>query len=168
VPSRKPVRQTDKRLSQNRVRTQPKSRMQQLIDGDITIDDLDDDEIMAGRCKDSRGKFTGRPRAMLPRELHDAMRREFHKRIEEKYQDGMDLALATLQDVMNNRMAAAPARVRAAEVWIERVQGKVPDKIDSTVTIRKFEDNITGLLVEVDEDNVYDISSAHKSKEITA
>lgn len=152
MPSRKAQRASDGRLSANRPRKRPpapKTRLQQLLEGTLTVADLDDDEIMAGRCKDKNGRFSGRPPNTFPRAIHDALRREFHKRVDEKFQDGLDLALETLEDVMRTKHAAAPARVRAAEIWIERTRGKVPDKVEQTLEIKPFEDDIAGLLVDV-------------------
>jgi hypothetical protein len=36
----------------------------------------------------------------------------------------------------------------------------VPDKIESQVVVRKFEDDIEGLLIDAGEHNVYEITSA--------
>lgn len=168
MPSRKVVRPDDGRVKANlppsrRAKPKPvdqKSRWQKLIDGDITVEDLDWDEVMAGKCKDKNGKFSGRPPDMMPKALLQAFRKEMEKRIQTQFDEGLEVALATLQDVMLSRLAAAPARVRAAEVWIERTVGKVPDKTQMTVEIKPFEENIEGLLVDTDteEDNVYSIT----------
>jgi hypothetical protein len=161
MPSRKATRPTDKRLSAHRPhKPVVKTRMQMLIDGDISVDDLDDEEVMAGRVKDKNGKFTGRPRDLLPRKISDEMRRRWHALVQEQLNDQTELAILTLQDIMASRMAAAPARVRAAEIILERNLGKVPDKIESQVVVRKFEDDIEGLLIDAGEHNVYEITSA--------
>jgi hypothetical protein len=62
-------------------------------------------------------------------------------------------------------MAAAPARVRAAEIILERNLGKVPDKVQQTIELKPFEENIEGLLVDADESNVYQITTAKATKE---
>ena len=161
MPKRPAQRASDGRLKANRpperqARVKPveeKSRWQKLLDGDITVADLDDEEIMAGRCKDKNGRLAGRPPKNIPRQIHDEMRRRFHEEIQQIWREGAGIAQATLLDVMQSRRAAAPARVRAAEVWMERVQGKVPDKVEQEIVVRKFEEGIEGLLVDVDETN---------------
>lgn len=153
MPRQRARRPDDKRLKANRPPSKasraPKSRYQQLIDGTLTVEDLDDEEIFAGKCKDKDGTFRGRPPKTFPRALHEGMRREFQKRIQEKWNEGADLAFATLQDVMASRHAAAPARVRAAEIWIERFAGKVPDKLEQTIELKPFEEDVESLLVDV-------------------
>lgn len=161
MPARKATRPDDKRLSQHRYKKpREKSRYQQLMDGELTVDDLDDEEIMNGKCKDKDGHFRGRPPKTFPRALHDALHKEYQKRMQEKLNDYGELAISTLADVASSRMAAAPARVRAAEVLLERTMGKVPDKIFSEVSIKPFEEGIEGLLVDVEDDNVVPITKA--------
>lgn len=170
MPSRKASRPSDGRLKKNRpperqAMVRVKSRWQQLIDGEITVDDLDDDEIMAGRVKNKNGEFSGRPPKMMPREIIDGLRMEFHRRVDRKFEDGLQTALDTLEDVMTSRMAAAPARVRAAEVWIERVRGKVPDNVIASITVSKFEEGIESLLVDTEEDEgVHVITTLDKKR----
>lgn len=167
MPSRKVVRPDDKRLSVNKPpRTTPeppKSRYIQLMEGTLTVEDLDDEEIMAGKCKDVHGQFRGRPPKVFPRALHDALRREYQKRMQERLSEQADLAVATLLDVMNNRRTAAPARVRAAEIMLERVMGKVPDKIQQTLELKPFEENLGDLLVDLPEE-VADLGKKRQEK----
>jgi hypothetical protein len=171
MPSRntKPRSSADRRLRANlpaeRRSTKTKTRFQQLVDGDITVDDLDEEEIMMNRVKDKNGHFTGRPRDLIPRKISDQMRRRWLTLVQEKLNDQTELAVATLQDVMASRMAAAPARVRAAEIILERNLGKVPDKVQQTIELKPFEENIEGLLVDADESNVYQITTAKATKE---
>src|SRR5204863_9570106 len=46
-----------------------------VFDG-VSLDDWDDDELLAGRRKNKNGNFTGRPPMLIPIELH----RELTKR----------------------------------------------------------------------------------------
>lgn len=175
MPSRKVTRPDDKRIKANlpperrarRKAVAQKSRWEQLKDGDITVDDLDDEEVMAGRTKDRNGKFSGRPPDKLPRAIADALRRRWFETVQQSLNDSTDLAIATLQEVMASRMAAAPARVRAAEIILERNLGKVPDKVQATVEVKKFEEDVEGLLVDAGADNVYEITTAKARKEAT-
>jgi hypothetical protein len=163
MPSRKATRPDDGRIRANRpperqARPKPNpSRYEQLLSGALTVDDLDDEEILRGQCRDKNGNFTGRPPTKYPRALHNGLRKEFQNRINQRWNEGADIALSTLIEVMQSRMAAAPARVRAAEIWMERVQGKVPDKVEQTIELKAFEEDVDSLLVDVGDtkaDNV--------------
>ncbi len=169
MPSRntKPRSAADGRLKANlpaerRAPAREKSRWQQLIDGDLMAYDLDDDEIKMGKCKDKNGRFSGTPPAKIPRQIHDAMRLEFQRRTDQKFQESVDVGYQTLLDVAQSKHAAAPARVAAAIHLIERGVGKVPDKVMAQVEVKPFEEGIEGLIVDVGEDNVYHITTAGK------
>lgn len=154
MPSRRATSSTDKRLKANRPPPKPKpiekkTRYQQLLDGDISVHDLDDEEIRRGRCRDRQGGFSGRPPTAIPREVSDALRVEFQTRVREVFEQSVHAAQAALLEITNNRRAAAPARVRAAEVLLERSLGKVPDKIHQQVEMKKFEVALSGILVDV-------------------
>ncbi len=161
MPTRRPrkaVRADDGRLKANmpperRSKVTYRSRWQKLMDGDLKVTDLDDDEIRMGKCKDKNGGFTGRPPAVFPRALHDAMRLEFQRRINEKFQAAVDIAYVTLIDVATSPRSAADARVKAAALLMERGLGKVPDKVFSEIVVKKFEENIEGLFVDVHADD---------------
>lgn len=149
---RKAVRPDDGRLKANKKRTTPeppKSRYQQLIDGTLKVEDLEDEEIKKGRCMDKNGGFSGRPPSNFPRALHDAMHNEFIKRTQESFKPMVSTATDVLLEIAQNKRAAGPARVRAAEILIERGAGKVPDKVFAEVVTKKFEENIEGLFVDM-------------------
>lgn len=155
MPRQKASRPDDKRLKANRPprqRAEPKSRYQMLIDGDLTVEDLDDDEIQRGRCKDKNGNFSGRPPASFPRALHDAMHNEFLRRTSETFKPLVDVATGVLLDVALNKRAAAPARVQAANILLERGAGKVKDQVVSEIIVKKFEENIEGLFVDIPDE----------------
>ncbi len=166
MPSRKAVRSDDGRLSAQRMRGKPvpyRSRYQLLIDGDLSVEDLTDDEIMNGRCLNRDGNFKGRPPATFPRALHDAMRKEFQKRIQEKLNNTADVAVQTLLDIAMNHRASADARVKASVVLLERTMGKVPDKIEAFVESKAYEQDIEGLFVDI-PDEVADLAAKRQEK----
>lgn len=131
---------------------EPKSRYQMLIDGDLTVSDLDDEEVARGRTKDKNGNFSGRPPKGFPRELHDALHNEFIRRTNETFKPLVEVATQVLLDVALNRRAAAPARVQAANILLERGAGKVKDQVVSEIIVKKFEENIQGLFVDVPDE----------------
>lgn len=151
-------RPDDKRLAKNlpasrRAAPKPKSRLQQLIDGEITVDDLDDEEIKRRRPRNLQGNFNGPGPKMLPRILLNSMDVEFRRRIQSKLDEHADEAVAALRDVANNKQAQAQARVNAAAIMLDRAIGKVPDQLVQEVRVREFED-FEGILVDVSDDEL--------------
>ncbi len=166
MPRNRVARADDKRLKENRPavprKPGPKTRYQQLLDGDIDVEDLDDEEVMRGRTRDKNGGFTGRPPKTFPRAIHDALHREYITRMNALWKEAAEVGPAVLLEIATNKRASADARVKAAVYLTERVMGKVPDKVEQTVMLKPFEDDIAGLLVDVDDDNVHQITTVYQ------
>lgn len=107
-----------------------RGRYAEFLNGKITVDDLDDDELAAGRLKASDGTFRGRPPAILPTEMVQAMRREWLSRAEGKLREAlMEHGIGTLTALAKDERVEPAVRLRAAEKIIERTMGKVPDRV---------------------------------------
>lgn len=132
-------------------------RYQQLLDGVITIEDLDDEEIMRGQMRNVHGDFRGRPPLMVPR--------EFATILVKRQQDvflreiaGMVLtALRTMDDIMNGRFKSfvpgdTSAAMQAAKLVLERYAGKVPDKLEMRAEIATWEKKAQEAIVVMDLD----------------
>ena len=105
-------------------------RYAEFMAGNITVEDLDDEELAAGRLKASDGTFRGRPPKLVPAELVQAMKREWLSRAQGKLQEAlMQKGIGTLVDLASNSIDDG-VRLRAAQAIIERTMGKVPDKIE--------------------------------------
>lgn len=101
-----------------------------FLAGEITVEDLDDEELARGRLRSSDGTFRGRPPTMLPTELVQAMRREWIGRAQEKLAVALhEVGIGTLVELAREGIDES-VRLRAADKIIERTMGKVPDKIE--------------------------------------
>lgn len=101
-----------------------------LMNGIISVEDLDDEEVARGQLKASDGTFRGRPPKTVPMELVQAMRREWLSRAEAKLRDAlMEKGLGTLTELAGDKTVDAGVRLRAAQTIIDRTMGKVPDKV---------------------------------------
>lgn len=101
-----------------------------LLNGIISVEDLDDEEVARGQLKASDGTFRGRPPKTVPAELVQAMRREWLSRAEAKLRDAlMDKGLGVLVELAGNDQVDPGVRLRAATTIIERTMGKVPERI---------------------------------------
>lgn len=106
-----------------------RGRTAQLLAGELSVEDLDSEELARGYCKDKNGRFSGRPPMVVPRDLHDRMRKELLARGDALFAENYVDAVRTMADIAMNPAAEHKDRIRAAQYVIERVAGKVPDKV---------------------------------------
>lgn len=130
----------------------PPDKYQALIDGRLSVDDLDDDEIIRGQLRDKNGRFSGRPPLVIPRALHQKAVEELKRRADNALLEHLGDAQMAIVDVMNNKRAPAMARVEAAKYMWERIQGKIPDKVQVDSTVRVFEELVDAGAIVVDID----------------
>lgn len=107
------------------------SRQEQFNNGILTVADMDDEELRAGRMRDAKGRI---PRVtktleMVPRDLYDEMVQEHNKRTNEKIRNQLDTALQTMVDIMSDESCEPKDRLDAAKYLFERQMGKQPDKV---------------------------------------
>lgn len=124
-------------------------RYQAFLDGDLSVEDLDDEELTKGQLKDRNGNFTGKPPQLIPRDFHTAVVRELVARQERKLLPDLNDSYAALRTVRDNPRAAGRDRVTAAIYLIERVSGKIPEKTVVEATVRKWEQDLGGLMADV-------------------
>ena len=105
-------------------------RYAQLMTGDLTVEDLDTEELARGQLKDKNGRFTGRPPKFLPRQILDAMRSEHHKRVNAVLEESLSDVVKVMRGVALDKKAEPAIRLKAAIYIYERFMGKVPDKIE--------------------------------------
>lgn len=146
--------------ARKQIRVQVPPRLYAFMTGEITLDDLDDDEIRRGQLKQSNGQFGPEP-AWIPRELAGALRAEQYRRFQVEMAGMLPDAMQAIHEMVKSRhlMPGDATRLKAAETILERVYGKVTQSVESHVTVDKgksFDDVIEASLVDVDNDNVED------------
>ncbi len=133
-------------------------RWAMLLDGTLTVEDLDDDEVARGRIRGADGGFGGR-RQPMPSHLVAQFQREHLKRVNQKFRNGVEAAAQLLVDIVEDPDVKMEVRVKAADMLINRVFGKAPETIriegadkfmeavhDSTVGLnRDIPDDASGL-----------------------
>lgn len=105
-------------------------RLAKLISGELKVEDLDDEELARGYPKDRGGKFRGRPPKMIPKELHDRMTRELLRRGQDMFRMEYQTAIEAMAKIAADPTEKSADRIKAAQYIIERVAGKVPDKVE--------------------------------------
>lgn len=105
-------------------------RWAQLLDGTITVRDLDDEELERFRMRSKDGLMSGRP-AMVPSHIAQAMRSEGIRRFQETIENSLLKIADTLLDIMENGEKDSD-KIRAADILSNRILGKAPE----TITVR--------------------------------
>lgn len=127
-------------------------RMQAFIDGTITLDDMDDEEIARGQFRAEDGTFRGRPTDMVPRKFYNAVVAETIKRTNEKFRAEIEPSLKALKDIRDNPRLPADARYKSAVHLLERAVGKVPEKTEMKVELAPWEKDIDELFFDDDKE----------------
>lgn len=123
----------------------PITRHEALLAGLLRVDDLDDEELRTGRCRDEYGRIPRGRNQLIPRHIHEAIVAEHFQRVNEKLRTQMDVALGTMVDVMLDDTVEPKDRFEAAKYLFERVAGKTPDRVQVQVSKAPWEDVMGGI-----------------------
>lgn len=121
-----------------------KSRWHMLLDGDITVVDLDIDELQRMQTRDGIGEFGGRPPvvpARLARDMKAELLRRGQATIDSAYPEAVDLLRAVVKDPKQK----TADRLKAAQLLIERSAGRMPETVRVEKTAawdETFEDGV--------------------------
>jgi hypothetical protein len=138
-------------LAKKKANTLP-PRYEAFLDGTLTVEDLDDEELLKGQLRDKDGQFRGRPPLMIPRAFHVKLTQELLHRAEGKIREHFNEAMQVFIDVMNNPRVRPQDRLYAAQYVWERMAGKIPEKQVVEASVRKWEDVAEAVVVELIED----------------
>lgn len=132
-------------------------RMRDLAEGRLNIEDLDWEELTRGQLRDSRGGFSGKAPALLPREWHDKLASEIIKGAEAQFRKNFQQTMDVLFGLINNPKTPAREKLAAVIYAQERTIGKVVEKRETKTEVTVFEQLVESgdLLMdlgEVDED----------------
>lgn len=128
---------TDRQRSKGRIRiARSWGRMLKAMEaGQMTmaefVETLDPEELVRGQLKDHEGQFRGRPPAWVPREFHRACIRELMRRGQKLWQGNYLQAIEAMTKVAigDVKGASAGERIKAAQFVIERIEGKMPERV---------------------------------------
>lgn len=114
-------------------------KMLDLYRGDLSVEDMDDEELSRLQFKDKNGRFTGRPPANLPRSLVDKLRQELLKRASAKFDSHLIDSITVLGTIMKSDQVNPSDRIKAAVIIIDRVMGKTPEKVELTAELKPWQ-----------------------------
>ena len=138
-----------------RVSEPDNSRWHQFLVGEIGLQDMDDEELARATFRNAAGDFRGRPPKTVPRNFMQMVVREILRRGDSEIRQ---LYVRVWKEV--GRIALygdkEADRLRAANMLVERIAGKVPDRVEIKAE-RGFEglvEALTGLSSEEVEDEL--------------
>lgn len=121
-------------------------RMAQFMHGEITVEDLDDEELLQGRVRDREGMFRGRPPKLIPREFHEAITRELLSRGERIIREHYLKAIDTFVKIAADPNVEPKDRLKAAQYVWERMAGKLPDKVEVKAKVEPWQEDISAII----------------------
>lgn len=125
-----------------------------IKDGQYTwtefVSTLSPTELARGQLKDKDGKFRGRPPAMVPSAFHNACIRELMERGQKAYRENYLDAIKAMTMIANSTVAKDTDRIKAAQFVIERLEGKVPDRL--TIAMENPMDSLINGILATAED----------------
>lgn len=140
-------------------------RMAMLLRGELTVADLDDEELARGQLRGDDGNFHGRKTNLVPRAMHDEMVRRILDRGKEKMREDFFGAIDVIATVMNDSTVDANVRLKAADMIITRIAGKPADKVDVAIAVKPWEGTLKGIMRAIPEDTVIDVAVVEDEEE---
>jgi len=138
--------------------------LQRVEDGETTwaeiASSLTPVELARGQIMDKNGRFTGRPPSMVPRAFFDACIRELLNRGSTLYKENYVDCIKAMTEIATTDGAKAADRIKAAQFVIERLEGKVPDRLEVHAVDDPWQGLISGAVAEVAEEQA--IANAHE------
>lgn len=97
---------------------------------DEFVENLDAEELARGQLKAEDGTFRGRPPQFIPRQFYLACQREMVTRFNRKIQANLEKATDELIKLGTSDVLEPKDRIKVLQYMIERVVGKIPDKVE--------------------------------------
>lgn len=141
-------------------------RMTQLLKGEISIADLDDEELARGQLRGDDGHFHGRKTNLVPRAMHDEMVRRILDRGKEKMREDFFGAIDVIATVMNDSTVDATVRLKAADMIITRIAGKPAEKVDVAIAVKPWEGTLKGIMRAIPEETILDATVVEEEDEV--
>lgn len=133
------------------------SRYKRFIAGELPVEELTMQELTKGQLMDRDGGWKGRPPEKIPHKYNAIILRELTSRMNQQFRTHAVDAIDTIADVMNNgEDVRHQKRLDAAKYVVERIIGKIPDRLEVTenITVWQGLQEGDGLLVDLEDDEM--------------
>ena len=129
-------------------------RAEALRTQQISVEDLDDEELIKGQLRDSDGKFRGGPMRQVPKEFHDELMRRIIGAGTEKLRGAFLESIDVILEIVRTDTNPPELRAKWAQYIIERLAGRTPDVVQHTVAVKPWEIALQGIVREYPGDVV--------------
>lgn len=122
------------------------------------VQGLSVEELVRGKFRDKSGKMQGRPPKFVPREFHRACLQELMRRGRDMWQKNYLAAIEAMTDIATGKgqvgaIATPGERLKAAQFVVERMEGKVPERLVVTDE-RPWQTVMDGIVAEVPQEAI--------------
>lgn len=128
-----------------------------IDDGTVTMKEfvatLSPEELIRGQLKAHDGTFKGRPPKWVPNEFYQACIRELLNRGELLWREAFLDSIRVFSEIAADPAVEPAQRLKAAQYVVERVAGKVPDKVELSA-VEPWEQIIGGIVAEAEDDAI--------------
>jgi len=100
-----------------------------ILGGEADLSLWTTEELVRGTRKDKNGRWAGRPPVVVPKAIHDELVSRKMMQAHELLRDNLCEAINVLVTIAKDKRADGAVRVKAANTIIERVLGKVPERV---------------------------------------
>ena len=114
---------------------------------------LTPEELARGRLKNADGTFRGAPAHWVPAEFHKECVRELMRRGKTLYQENYIASIEAMTLIATNPAVEPKDRIKAAQFVIERIEGKVPERLEIGTT-EPWQELLAGVVATVDPNAV--------------
>lgn len=109
---------------------------------------LSPEELARGQLKNEKGSFVGAPPRWVPQEFYKECIRELMRRGKTMYQENYLSAIRAMTELANDKRVPEKDRIKAAQFVIERIEGKVPERLEIGAS-EPWQELLVGILVDV-------------------
>lgn len=107
--------------------------------GELSVQDMDEEELVRMQFRDKNGTFTGRPPLNMPGVLIARIRQELFARARLAREEYYIPAMEALGMIATDEKESASNRIKAIQIILERTEGKVAEKIELSTGEKPFE-----------------------------
>lgn len=112
------------------------------------VKELTPEELARGQLKAPDGSFSGPPTKWVPAEFHKECVRELMRQGKVLYQENYLLAIQAMTTIATTPSVEVNSRIKAAQFVIERIEGKVPERLEVGVS-EPWQELLVGIVASV-------------------